>query len=869
MPLYRNIVFALSATLLTSLPLFAAPHALIVVGTTGSSSITNELGGAVDNIRSGLTARGFASDAIEVLGRDPADGKVTRDLVLESLKKQQTLSSQDEFWLILLGFSGRTDEGAPAFQVSGPRLSADDLKSVLDAIPAKQFVFVGTSDSGSFVPLLLTKNRTVLAATREEGEIDLPRFPEAWAETLKEQPKASWKALAAQAAILNDKTYAESNLAVGEHARLGDSDTGRVLEAPFGVDAEAQPEEKPQVDGSMALVSASDIKVEIHKPNSEWEKQPATAETKKMIEAARAVPNPDGYNAVFIQQKLSYRVDEDRTAEDYVLQRVYIEREDGVTRWANFLLPQDPPAVTTKLEAARIIQPDGSSTVFNPAKMPAATDDSSGLSGALTMVFMPDAHAGCLIEIAYRSRHILDASVPEFSEELPVQQDIPALETEVQLQTAPELKVHFKLRNSDVQPVETTVNSQRVLTWTLKNTPAFEPLPYDPPERDLVVALDISSLDSWDSFASWYMRLARGSDTQDATVKAKAEELASGTTGRMDKIRKAYEFVAALRYVAIEFGINGIRPRTPAIVLQNRYGDCKDKANLLIALLGDMGVDAQFSVLNRGSSTDVSFPSWQFNHAIAFVPKASESGQPNDLWLDTTDSTAPFPTLSPGDIGRSALVFDKNAAKFITVTSQKEEMTSVEEHWKWAVVSTGAKSWTGQLQETWTGLADYDLRSAVRGLSPRQRDFVLQTELAKQLPNADFTQFILTPADDLSKPMQLQAGIATVYPPRPAPGAEIESYFVAPERNRPLLMNNGQKLHLLQTLDITDSTAPDFQSPLDLQAAGVHATIKWENAGNSTWRRTAELTVDQPLVAQADYKSVRGVLQAWLGQLTH
>ena len=41
-----------------------------------------------------------------------------------------------------------------AFQVSGPRLTVTDLKPALDAIPAQQFIFVGTSDSGGFVTIL-------------------------------------------------------------------------------------------------------------------------------------------------------------------------------------------------------------------------------------------------------------------------------------------------------------------------------------------------------------------------------------------------------------------------------------------------------------------------------------------------------------------------------------------------------------------------------------------------------------------------------------------------------------------------------------------------------------------------------------------
>ena len=177
MQIHRLTMFVLGTCLFFSAtPSFAAQNALIVIGTTGDSSVTTELGGAAQTIHDGLVQRGFAPEAIEILGTPSAGSKVTKDLVLESLKKRQPLKTTDEFWLILLGFSGRSDNDAPAFQVSGPRLLATDLKSALDSIPAQQFIFIGTSDSGGFISPLLKQNRAVLAATREEGEIDLPRF---------------------------------------------------------------------------------------------------------------------------------------------------------------------------------------------------------------------------------------------------------------------------------------------------------------------------------------------------------------------------------------------------------------------------------------------------------------------------------------------------------------------------------------------------------------------------------------------------------------------------------------------------------------------------------------------------------------------
>ncbi len=871
MQLYRNMVLAgLACWLLSSLPLFSASQALIVLGTTGDPSVTETLSKVAQDIRDGLIARGFAPEAIEILKAQTPQDKVTAERVRQSLKKRETLASGDEFWLVLLGFSGRTDEGKPAFQVSGPRLTAADLKTALDAIPARQFVFIGTSDSGGFVPVLLTKERPVLAATREEGEIDLPRFPEGWAAALKEKPQAGWTELAARAAVLTGKIYDDNNLAEGEHARLGEPASGRILEAPFGFDATASASEKPETGGPMELINAADIKVVIRQPNAEWEKQPATPETKKLIEQARSTPNPEGFSSIILEQRLGYKLGSDRMAEDFVMRRIYLAKEDGVARWANFLLQQNPPAVTTKLEAARIIQPDGSSTVFNPEKMPPASDCSTGLCGALTTVFMPGAKAGCIVEIAYRTRHVLDAGMPNDSTSLAVQQDVPVLKAEVQLQVPTKSKLHFKFRNTDSQPVQGGADGMTTMTWNLGALPAYEPLPFDPPAKDAVVALEISSLESWDAFAAWYLRLAKGSDVRDDTIKTKAQELASGATTRLDKIRRVYEFVSALRYVAIEFGINGIRPRTPALVLENRYGDCKDKANLLIALLAEMNIEARFCVLNRGSSTDVSFPSWQFNHAIAYVPKAE--GQPDDLWLDTTDSTAPFPTLAPGDIGRNALVFEKDSAHFLPVAAVDGDVTTISEQWKVSRVSgPPGERMEGTVLMTWTGLAGYEKRSLLRGATPKQRDYLMQKELGQEMPNAAFSEIKPTSVDDLSHPLEMEARVTwetiTTFP---QPGPPVMDYFVSPERDRPLLINNGQKLHFIQTIELDTSKwsggsqmlAPAF----DQQVGGVHATVKWGDLG-TTSTRTAELTIDQPEISSADYGAVRKMLREWVERL--
>ena len=301
---------------------------------------------------------------------------------------------------------------------------------------------------------------------------------------------------------------------------------------------------------------------------------------------------------------------------------------------------------------------------------------------------------------------------------------------------------------------------------------------------------------------------------------------------RLEKIRKAYEFVSALRYVAIEFGVNGIRPRTPAVVLQNRYGDCKDKANLLIALLANMGIDGQFVLLNRFSSTDVDFPSWQFNHAIAYVPKAPDAGQPDDLWLDTTDSTAPFPTLSPGDIGRNALVFDKDSGQFLTVTAPGKEVTEViEEHWKFkAIDQNRGRSSTAHCRKHGPAWPSTTCAARCADALPVTGTSSCKQNWRDSLPNADFSKLESNARRrslDSHAPRCASQHLPSLRP-SPRTGFDVAAYFAPPERDRPLLINNGQKLHLLQTVEWTDTfNHHRIRPPFDQQTAGIHATITW------------------------------------------
>ena len=203
--------------------------ALIVIGLVASDA-PEPVDSLAGQTKSNLVARGWDADHVEILA-----AKVTRDLILQKLRGYAA-SSRDEFWLVLLGQCGQGQGGVPAFQVAGPRLTAPDLKAALDAIPGRQFVFIGTGNAGGFLAPLRSDRRTVLAATQAEGEPDQPRFLPDWVREFAATPRAPLADIAARAAADVGEQCKEAGIAQSEHAQLADAASGKILDAPFGVD---------------------------------------------------------------------------------------------------------------------------------------------------------------------------------------------------------------------------------------------------------------------------------------------------------------------------------------------------------------------------------------------------------------------------------------------------------------------------------------------------------------------------------------------------------------------------------------------------------------------------------------------------------
>jgi hypothetical protein len=191
-------------------------------------------------------------------------------------------------------------------------------------------------------------------------------------------------------------------------------------------------------------------------------------------------------------------------------------------------------------------------------------------------------------------------------------------------------------------------------------------------------------------------------------LTAKAVELAGQSQNDRDKVNAVYNYVAGLRYVAVPLGVNSFRPHAATNVLQNQFGDCKDKANLFNALLHALKIEAHLVLLPRFSQAYDDLPGLAFNHAISRV---SLEGKP--VWVDTTDEVCRFGLLPPGDPGRKVLVVDGKSTNLVVLPQpvMGEHQLKIEAR---VDCTTPRAPLPIHLEVTTRGYADYELRNAAQ-----------------------------------------------------------------------------------------------------------------------------------------------------------
>ncbi|MCP3978008.1 MAG: DUF3857 domain-containing protein [bacterium] len=221
-----------------------------------------------------------------------------------------------------------------------------------------------------------------------------------------------------------------------------------------------------------------------------------------------------------------------------------------------------------------------------------------------------------------------------------------------------------------------------------------------------------------------------------------------------------------VRYTGVEFGRQAIVPEYPSTTLKRRYGDCKDKAALLISMLRAAGIDAKMALLSAGFGEDINseLPGLaQFNHAIVYVPG------PEPLWIDATSANARLGELPTTDQGRLALIVDPQTTGLTEIPVLGTDTNRMIETRDVYLTKRGG----ARIVETteWHGALEFTNRELMSQIARHVMREQLEQYSTTELRATKLVDFELSEPTDLSRPLTLRlevegAEVAWAAPPR-------------------------------------------------------------------------------------------------------
>lgn len=207
-------------------------------------------------------------------------------------------------------------------------------------------------------------------------------------------------------------------------------------------------------------------------------------------------------------------------------------------------------------------------------------------------------------------------------------------------------KPNFKMAD-DMRAAMT--EGERAIDFRFDNPAGLSP-PKDAPARyQWQRALEYTDFADWAALSRHFAPLYGIAATLDADseIKREASRIAAAQTSPRDRASAALKLVQQdVRYIYV--GLNG-RNLTPAPAdetWKRRYGDCKGKTALLLALLHELGIDAEAVLVNSSGADDgldqrLPVPQY-FDHVLV---RAHIEGAV--YWLDGTLPPVALPSTRP------------------------------------------------------------------------------------------------------------------------------------------------------------------------------------------------------------------------------
>jgi len=405
--------------------------------------------------------------------------------------------------------------------------------------------------------------------------------------------------------------------------------------------------------------------------------------------APKDSPKKDYSKEAFVIEEDSSRItfENDGTSVRESSAKIRIQSDAGVQRWGILSFPYDATQ-TVEIDYVRVRKSDNT-LVLTPTDgvqdMPSEVSRQAPLYSDQKekQLAVKGLSVGDVLEFQTRSRTTKPLAPGQFWFSFSFSRESISLHQSLEIRIPRDRQVKWK--SSQPQPAVTEDGAHRVFTWSRTQ------LEHKTPEQDKKEEADtlhqalrgqlpppdveLSSFKSWEEVGQWYGGLQSERVKPTPEIRVKAAELTKNAVDDTARVHAIYAYVSTkFRYIGIDFGIGRYQPHAASDVLDNQYGDCKDKHTLLASLLEAAGIKAYPALISTRHQLDPEVPSpAQFDHVISVVPQGASL-----LWLDTTPEVAPFAYLVSLLRGKPALVVTADKPPALVTTPEDSPLKALQ-----------------------------------------------------------------------------------------------------------------------------------------------------------------------------------------------
>src|SRR5687768_411893 len=262
----------------------------------------------------------------------------------------------------------------------------------------------------------------------------------------------------------------------------------------------------------------------------------------------------------------------------------------------------------------------------------------------------------------------------------------------------------------------------------------------------------------WLGVSKWASSLHDPQVVIDDTVAAKTKDVTANAKTELEVIQAIGSYVQNLQYISIDIGVgygNGMKPRPSNLVLNRGYGDCKDKANLMRAMLKLKNIEAYPVIIYSGDPNYVR-KEWaspgQFNHCIIAIRVSPRTTGPTVidnpklgrlLIFDATDQFTPVGDLPDYLQGSLALIVAGENGNLTEMPVTPPDFNAWNRETEISLADDG--SIKGSIRERITGQESRAARTMLRSMSNNDFNRVIEKWLTRGATAARLDK--LTPKD--------------------------------------------------------------------------------------------------------------------------